>query len=98
MAKSLVLDLILDYLAQIRLWPICPESWPPKFFFEFFFQALSVTRYHGQLSSCTISEKTNDPILRKLSDGWTDRPTDRQTEGPEWFHRHCPTNVECPKC
>ena len=52
---------------------------------EFFFKnlALSVTRYHGQLSSCTISEKTNDPILRKLSDGWTDRPTDRQTEGPE---------------
>ena len=32
----------------------------------------SVTRYHGQLSSCTISEKTNDPILRKLSDGRTD--------------------------
>ena len=27
--------------------------------------ALSVTRYHGQLSSCT-TEKTNDPILRKL--------------------------------
>ena len=36
----------------------------------------SVTRYHGQLSSCTISEKNNDPILRKHSekqtDGWTD--------------------------
>ena len=30
--------------------------------------ASSVTRYHSQLSSCTISEKTNDPILRKLSD------------------------------
>ena len=37
----------------------------------FFFKNLtsSVTRYNGQLSSCTISEKTNDPILRKLSDG-----------------------------
>ena len=34
--------------------------------------ALSVTRYFGQLSSCTIPEKTNDPILRKLSDGWID--------------------------
>ena len=33
---------------------------------------LSATRCHGQLSSCTISEKTNDPILRKLSDGQTD--------------------------
>ena len=35
--------------------------------------APSVTRYHGHLSSCTISEKTNYPILRKLSDGRTDR-------------------------
>ena len=34
--------------------------------------ASSVTRYHGQLSSCTISEKTNYPILRKLSEGQTD--------------------------
>ena len=31
--------------------------------------AWSVTRYHGQLSSCTISEKNNDPILRKFSVG-----------------------------
>ena len=40
-----------------------------------FFKYLSssVTRYHGQLSSCTISEKANDTILRKLSD--------RETEG-----------------
>ena len=49
-------------------------------------QILSVTRYHGQLSSCTISEKTNDPILRKLSDRQmdrrTDRWTDRQMDGP----------------
>ena len=47
--------------------------------FFFFFKknlAPSVTRYHGLLSSCTISEKTNDAILRKLSDGRTDRPTD----------------------
>ena len=45
---------------------------------EFFFKnlALSVTRYHGQLSSCTISEKNNVSILRKLSDGRMDRRTD----------------------
>ena len=42
--------------------------------------APSLTRYHGQPSSCTISEKTNDSILRKFSDGWTDRQTDRQRE------------------
>ena len=28
--------------------------------------------FHGQLSSSTISEKTNDKILRKFSDGRTD--------------------------
>ena len=48
----------------------------------FFFKNLdlSLTRYHGQLSSCTISEKTDDPILRKFNDGRSDRRTDRRTE------------------
>ena len=50
-----------------------------KFFLFFFFLfknlALSVTRYHGQLSECKILEKTNDPILRKLSDVQMDRRT-----------------------
>ena len=52
--------------------------------FFFFFKYLvssSVTRYPGQLSSCAISEKTNDQILRKLSDGRTDGQTDRRTDG-----------------
>ena len=61
--------------------------------------APSVTRYHGQLSSCTISEKTNDPLLRKLSDGRTDRQTDRwadgQTDESDFIGR-CPTNIERP--
>ena len=35
----------------------------------------SVTRYHGQPSSCKISEKTSDPILRKFSDKQLDRQT-----------------------
>ena len=34
---------------------------------------MSFTRHHGQLSSCTIPEKNNYPILRKFSDGRTDR-------------------------
>ena len=42
--------------------------------------ATSATRCHGQLSSRTISEKNNGPILRKLSDGRTDRRTDGQTD------------------
>ena len=37
--------------------------------------APSVTRYHNQLSSCTISEKANDSVLRKFSDRETDRWT-----------------------
>ena len=56
---------------------------------QFFFKnlALSVTRYHGQVSSCTISEKTSDSILRKSSDrrtdGRTDGRTDRHSDGRE---------------
>ena len=44
------------------------------FCFFCFFKNLvsSVTGYHGQLSSCTISDKNNDPTLGKLSDGRTD--------------------------
>ena len=66
--------------------PFGPNSGHLFFFFFFFFPknlALPVTRYHGQLSSFTISEKTNDLILRKFSDGRTEGQTDWQ----EWFHR-----------
>ena len=56
-------------------------------FFSYKNLASSVARYHGQLLSCTISEKTNDPILRKLSDGWMARRTDWHTDREEWFHR-----------
>ena len=68
MTKNLVLGRILDCLAQIRT-------------ANFFFKNLtpSVTRFHGQLSSCTISEKINDLILRKFIDGRTDGKTDRRT-------------------
>ena len=47
---------------------------------QFFFKnlALSLLRYHGQLLSCTILEKANDSILRKLSDERTDRQIDRR--------------------
>ena len=81
-----------------------------NFFFFFFFKNLasSVLTYHGQLSSCTISEKTNDPILRKLSDGqtngWTDGRTDRRMDrrrdeqtNKSDFTGHSPTNAERPK-
>ena len=69
MARNLVLGPILAHLAQI---------WVTNYFFRNL--APSVTRYHGELSSCTMSEKTKDPILGKLSDGRTDEQTDRWTE------------------
>ena len=47
-----------------------------------------------------MSEKTDDPILRKLGDGRTDGrldgPTDGRTDKQEWFHRMLP-NVKRPK-
>ena len=61
--KNQVSGLILAHLAQI-------QAADSLFFFKNL--ALSATIYHGQLS-CRISEKTNDPILRKFSDGRTDR-------------------------
>ena len=71
--KKTFLGPILAHLAQI---------WAANVFF-FKNLAPSVTRNRGQLSSCTISEKTDDPILRKLSDG----RKDRRTDGREWFHK-----------
>ena len=61
---------------------------------QFFFTNLasSVTRYHGQISSCIISEKTNTPILRKLSRG----RTDGRTDGRQWFQKTLSTDVEHP--
>ena len=68
MAKSLIFGLIYASWDQIRAEEIFLTN-----------LALLVIRYHGQLSSCTILEKTNDPILRKLGDGPADGRTDRWT-------------------
>ena len=69
MVKNLISGPILATLTQIRA-------------INFFFNNLawSVTRYHGQLSSCTISEKANDSVLRNVSDGRTAGQTDGQTD------------------
>ena len=51
-----------------------------------------------------VQYQTTDPLLRKLSDGWTyeqiDRQTDRQTDrqmDKSDFIARCLTNVERPK-
>ena len=78
---------------NLRRWQK-PSFAPPPFGLNldhqfFFFQnlALSVIRYRGQLSSCTISEKTNGPILRKVNDGQTHELTDKSD-----FTRRCLTS------
>ena len=57
------------------LGPLGPNS-------DFFLKNLasSVTRHHGQLSSCIKTEKINDPILKEFSDRRTDRRTEGQTD------------------
>ena len=60
-----------------NLGPLGPDLGCQVFFLRIL--ASSVTRYHGQLSSYTTSRKTNDPIMKKFSDGRADRWTDRQT-------------------
>ena len=60
--KNPILGLVQAYWTQI---------WPTIFFFFFLKQGWSVTTYHGQLSLCTISKKTNDPFLGKLIDRQT---------------------------
>ena len=57
--------------------PLDPNS-SCHFFFSKIWLRLSLD-YHGHLSSYTISEKTNDPVLRKFQDRRTDVRTDRQT-------------------
>ena len=66
------------------------QLWADKFFFSKNL-ALPVIRYHGQLSSCTISEKSNGSILRKLR--WTDEWTeDRGQRDESDFIGHCLTS------
>ena len=64
----------------------------PAIWFFFKNLASSVTKYHGQLSSCKISEKINDPILRKFRDGRTNRRANKSD-----FIGRCPTKFERPK-
>ena len=42
-----------------------------------------------------MSEKNNDPILRKVSDGRTEGQANRQMDESDFIGR-CPTNIEHP--
>ena len=69
-------------LFQARFYPIWPKFWLKNL-------ALSVTRYHGQLSTGKISKKLMIP-------SWENLVTDGQTDENDLMGR-CPTNVERPK-
>ena len=73
------------FLTMIPILSCLAQIWAAKSFFQNL--ALSVTRYHGQLSSCTKSEESNDPILRKFSDDRTDGRTDGQTDESDFIRR-----------
>ena len=73
--------------------PLGPNSGHQTFFLKIWLhQSLDImVNYHVQ----TTSEKTNDPILRKLSNGRPGRRTDGQTDENNLIGR-CLTNVERP--
>ena len=87
MAKNLVPGPVLTHLAQIRA---------VNFFFKYL--ALSVTRYHGQLSWSTISESNlmMQSWENLVTDGRTDGQADKQMDESD-FRGHSPTNIERPK-
>ena len=71
-----MLEIVASYYCMQCLGKLINQTWKngkkPSFEPDFlFFKKLAflVTRCHGQLSSCIILEKTNDPMLGKLSDG-----------------------------
>ena len=55
-------------------WPVFPIFGEKHFFSKN--QALSHTTPHGPLTPCRVSEKTNEPIPRKLPDRRTEGQTD----------------------
>ena len=73
-----------------QLWPIWSKFGPTIL-------ASLVTRHRGQLSSCTISKKTNDSILIKLSDRRTAGRTNREQTNQSDFIGRCPSDVKRPK-
>ena len=58
-----------------------PNSGRQFFLFLFFSKIWLRQSLNCKLSSCTISEKANDPILKKLSVGRIDGRTDGQADG-----------------
>ena len=79
------------------LGPLGPNSGRQTFFSKIWLrQSLDVVVNYHHLQS---QKKTNDPILRKFSDGRTDgdRQTEKQTEESDYI-RGCSTNFERPVC
>ena len=63
--------------------------------FSFRNLALSVNKYDGTLSSCILSEETNNPILRKFSDGRSCIQRDGQRDKSD-IRGRCSIHVKRP--
>ena len=74
-----------------KFWTLHQIPLPSLFKGDDAMQSLDI-RYHGQVPSRKISEKRNDPILKELCVGRTDRQTDKND-----FIGRCPTDVKRPK-
>ena len=88
--KTMFLGHFWPFLVIFAQWGFFPKN-----------PALSHTTIYGPLTPCQVSEKTNEPILRKFTDRqkdgrmeeWTDRRTDRWT----LFYRTLPAKAGGPK-
>ena len=76
-------------------WPIFPIFWAKRFFFKN--PDLPHTTRQEPLTPCWVSEKTNEPIQRKLLDrraeGWKDRKTKGRTDGRTLIHKTLPATA-----
>ena len=76
---------------KLCFWPIFPIFGAKRFFLRN--PALSHRKKHGPLTSCWVSQKTNESIPRKLPDGRTERWKDGKTERRTLIHRTLPTTA-----
>ena len=69
--KTMFLGHFWPFLVIFARWGFFPKN-----------PALSHTTIYGPLTPCQVSEKTNEPILRKLTDRWKDGRMEGQTGRP----------------
>ena len=74
-------------------WPIFPIFWGKRFFKKNL--ALPRTTRHGPITPCWVSEKTNEPIPRKLPDWRTEGRMDRPNSKDPSCHGRGSNKYNC---